>query len=181
MKAEQQSSTQREAGMRRAETIFIRSVIVILAFTALAKLISASGGARALEATDPLLMLTHRQVFLSVGILELAIAAFLVFSSRQTLKVPVIAWLAGNFTVYRLGLYWIGAKLPCGCLGVLTEALGITPKTADLWMKGVLAYLLLGAAFFLVSRAARIGTVVENASAAAARDIPCEPHTGRMV
>jgi hypothetical protein len=56
MKAEQWS--------KRAETIFIRSAVVILVLTALAKLISASGGARALDAKDPLLMLTHRQVFL---------------------------------------------------------------------------------------------------------------------
>jgi hypothetical protein len=65
------------------------------------------------------------------------------------LKVPVIAWLAANFTVYRLGLYWIGAKLPCGCLGTLTASLGITPHTANLWMKGVLLYLLAGSGLLL--------------------------------
>jgi hypothetical protein len=152
MKAEQNRG-QHETDMRRAETIFIRSVIVILALTALAKLISASGGPRALDATDPLLMLTYRQLFLSVGMIELAIAAFLIFSSRQSLKVPVIAWLAANFTVYRVGLFWMGAKLPCSCLGTLTANLGISPHTADLWMKWVLAYLVLGSAFFLIGRA----------------------------
>jgi hypothetical protein len=136
---------------KRPETIFIRSVIVIHALTALTNLISASGGARALDAKDPLLMLTHRQVFLSVGLIELAIAAFLVFSSRHSLKVPVIAWLATNFTVYRLGVYWIGAKLPCGCLGTLTASLGITPHTADLSMNGVLLYLLAGSGFLLTA------------------------------
>jgi hypothetical protein len=150
MKAEQNRG-QQETGMRRAGTIFIRSVIVILVLTALAKLISASGGTRALDAADPLLMLTHRQVFLSVGMIELAIAAFLIFSSRQSLKVPVIAWMAANFTIYRVGLFWIGAKLPCGCLGTLTGTLGITPQTADLWMNGVLGYLLAGSVLLLTA------------------------------
>jgi hypothetical protein len=70
----------------RVKTIFIRSVIVILALTAPAKLISASGGARALDATDPLLMLTHRQVFFPVGMIELALAAFLIFSPRPRIN-----------------------------------------------------------------------------------------------
>jgi hypothetical protein len=114
VKAKQQSSAHREtgmSGMRRAETIFIKSAVVILVLTALAKLISASGGARALEATDPFLMPTHRQVFLLLSMIELAIAAFLIVSSRQRLRVPVIAPMAASVILRGMAPAWTWAKL----------------------------------------------------------------------
>jgi hypothetical protein len=77
MKAEQQKSEQTELGTWRVEAIFLKSAVIVLVLTAHAKLISTSVGARALEATDPLLLLKHREVFLSVGrVPELAVAAF---------------------------------------------------------------------------------------------------------
>jgi hypothetical protein len=51
---------------KRAETIFISSVVFTLVLTALAKLISTGGGSRGLHTIDALLILAHREVGLSV-------------------------------------------------------------------------------------------------------------------
>ena len=44
----------------------------------------------------------------------------------------------------RFGLWWMGWHKPCNCLGNLTDALHLSPQTADNIMKVVLAYLLIG-------------------------------------
>ncbi len=122
--------------------IFYGSAAVILFLTAAAKLVSATGKARALALPDPLLTLTNREVLVLVGGIELLLAGYLLFGRRSWLKAPLVAWLATNFLIYRLGLVWMGIHAPCGCLGTITDALAIPPATVDLLMKIVLAYLL---------------------------------------
>ena len=122
--------------------VFYGSAVVILIVTASAKLVSATGKARALALPDPLLMLTHREVLVLAGSIELLLAGYLLFGRRSWLKAPLVAWLATNFLIYRLGLMWMGVHKPCSCLGTITDALSIAPATIDLLMKIVLAYLL---------------------------------------
>ena len=79
-----------------------------------------------------------------VGVVELVIAVNSFFSRRYILSAGLVAWLATNFVVYRIGLGWIDWEMPCNCLGNLTDALHVSPQLADNIMKGVLAYLLIG-------------------------------------
>jgi methylamine utilization protein MauE len=129
---------------KRLVSIFIFFSGVLLFLTAIAKLISAGGGVRILQEHDPILSLTFRCVFLIVGLFELAVALVCLFGKRIELQAGLIALLATNFAVYRLGLIWIGYHRPCKCLGNLTDALHIPPQTADTAMKIILAYLLIG-------------------------------------
>lgn len=116
----------------------------ILALTGLAKVWSAFGSARLLNTPDPLLGIPFGHLMLAVGVLELLIASVCLFSHAQKLSLALVAWLATNFVIYRLGLWWIGYHKPCSCLGNLTDALHISPQTADTAMKIILAYLLIG-------------------------------------
>jgi hypothetical protein len=75
---------------------------------------------------------------------ELVIAVFCLLTTKRQFALMALALLSTNFVVYRLGLWWMGWHQPCGCLGNLTDALRISPTTADHIMKGVLAYLLIG-------------------------------------
>ena len=52
--------------------------------------------------------------------------------------------LAMNFALYRFAVYWQGYHSACKCWGNLTDALHIPPQTADMAMKIILAYLLIG-------------------------------------
>lgn len=74
---------------------------------------------------------------------ELTVALVCFFANRMAAQVGLLAWLATNLVVYRLGLIWLGQK-PCSCLGNLTDALHIPPQIADTTMKIILGYLLLG-------------------------------------
>jgi hypothetical protein len=124
--------------------IFIFCAGILLLLTAVAKLISASGGARIMQNPDPILSVSFRHVFWIVGTLELIIALVCFFGKRVGLQAGLVAWLATNFVVYRLGLLWIGYSKPCRCLGNLTDALHIPAQTADTVLKIILGYLLIG-------------------------------------
>jgi len=136
---------------------FIRSAGVVLASTAVAKAFSAIGSARALDATDPLIGIPFRQLLLVIGLAELLIAFFCLFTDRRRLSLLAIAWLATSFLVYRLGLWFIGWHHPCACMGSLAGVLHLTDQAADNIMKGLLAYLLIGSygMLFRLWRAAR--------------------------
>ena len=125
----------------------IRTVIcsagVILLITGVAKLVSSFGNARILQYPDPILCISFRQVLLIVGTIELIIALACFYGKQTGLQAALIAWLATNFLVYRLGLTWVDYQKPCSCLGNLTEALHIPPQTANSLMRIILGYLLM--------------------------------------
>jgi hypothetical protein len=124
--------------------IFLVSSGLLLTVTAIAKLVSASGSARILQYPDPVLSIPYRDVFWIVGVVELGIALVCFMDKRVRLQAGLVAWLATNFVVYRLGLLWVGYHGWCHCLGNLTDALKISPQTADTAMKIILGYLLVG-------------------------------------
>jgi hypothetical protein len=116
----------------------------ILAITGLAKVWSGLGNSKFLAVIDPIIGIKFATLMLVVGVAEIAVALVCFFSKRQTLALGLVAWMSTNFVVYRLGLWWMDWKKPCSCLGNLTDALRISPQTADNIMKVLLAYLLIG-------------------------------------
>ena len=123
---------------------FVPSAGAILASTGIAKVWSTHGSVKLLAVADPIFGIPFRWLLLAVGVLELVIAGVCFFSRNKRLATLLVAWLATNFVVYRLGLLWVGYHKPCGCLGNITDALHISPQTADSAIRIVLGYLLVG-------------------------------------
>ena len=132
--------------------MFVRSAGVVLGVTGLAKAFSAIGPARALDPADPLIGMPFRQLLLLVGLAELLIAFFCLFTVKRRFSSLAVAWLSTNFLVYRLGLWFIGWHHPCACMGTLAGALHLSDQGADNIMKGVLAYLLVGSYLLLFAQ-----------------------------
>ena len=132
----------------RAKSSFSRNFILsagaILALTGAAKVWSTFGTAKLLAVADPIVGITFGHLMLVVGMAEIVIALVCFFSKSQKLALGLVAWLTTNLLVYRIGLWWVGYHKPCSCLGNLTDALHISPETADTAMKIILGYLLLG-------------------------------------
>jgi hypothetical protein len=124
---------------------FCATAVLVLALTAVTKGIGAAGEARILAQPDPLLgMLTNRQVLLLAAVLELLVIGLVVGERHRVRKAAILAWISSVFLAYRVGLQQIGYHGSCGCLGNITDTLGIAPATADLVSGGMLAYLLIG-------------------------------------
>ena len=131
---------------------FVLSAGAILAVTGIAKVWSGLGNSKFLAVADPITGIKFGQLMLAVGMAEIVIALVCFFSKRQTLALGLVAWMSTNFVVYRLGLWWMDWHRPCNCLGNLTDALHLSPQTADNIMKVLLAYLLFGSYGLLLWR-----------------------------
>ena len=129
----------------RLESLFLYSAAALLLMTAAVKVASAFGRAPILSLRDPLLEVPYRYLFCVAAALETAVA-WRVLSRRGGCqgKAGWMVWIATLFAAYRIGLRLLGAGAPCRCLGNLTDALQISPHTADNLAEGILLYLLAG-------------------------------------
>jgi len=129
---------------------FIFSAAVILFVTAVAKIFSATGPAQALSYPDPVLPLTNRHVFYLVGGIELVVSAFLLIKNGcEKIKLCLVAWLAVNFLIYRLGLQAQGSLIACDCLGNFNDKLPLSPRATGWFMFATSIWLFLGSVGFL--------------------------------
>jgi len=104
---------------KKIQERFIYSAAVILFITGAAKLVSSLGAAETLDHPDSLLILSHRHILLLLSMVELGLSAFFLLGRNAKMKIALIAWLATNFLMYRVGLWWMGAPNLCNCLGNL--------------------------------------------------------------
>lgn len=100
------------------QNLFYKSAAALLLVTALAKLYSAGGSARLLQAQDQLLHLGYRPVMILAALIEVAVAAFLLRNRSGLRRSLLLLWLSSNFIAYRLGNYLLGIH-SCSCLGAL--------------------------------------------------------------
>lgn len=133
----------------KTESFFFTSGLLLLA-TAIAKFISSAGTMPSLQVGDPIFHLSLRDMFVVMGITESAIGLICFFGTSVELRAGLLAWLSTAFVVYRIGLNWLGWHKPCSCLGNLTDALHIPSETADIALKIVLAYLVIGSYVILI-------------------------------
>lgn len=116
----------------------------ILLFTGVAKVVSASGSARALDSFDPIFAISLRHLLLSVGLLELAVSAICLLSGRIKLALYLVAWLAANFLFYHAGFWLMGWSQPCNCLGNVTDAIHLSSEVAGTVAEVISIYLFAG-------------------------------------
>ncbi len=130
--------------------IFLYSTAVLLLLTAAAKVYSATGTARILTATDPLVHLAYGRIMVAVGAVEAAVAAYLLIGSNAPAKIWLVLWLGSNFMMYRLANDLLHIKL-CPCLGTIGGALPLSRGQLDFLLTILVLYLLFGSTFVLLS------------------------------
>ena len=118
--------------------------ILILAATGFIKLISAAGSSPVLLNHDPLLMLDYRTLMLSIGMAEIGVAIALILGRDTGKAFLAVVWLSGGFLSYQMGLFMIGAKEPCPCLGTLYDILPAFRSVAASLVKASAAYMFIG-------------------------------------
>jgi hypothetical protein len=127
----------------RIQTWFVISAGVLLAVVGGAKWWSATGDARILKQTAPLLGIPWRDAMILLGGLEIALSLFCLLHYRRRSARLFVQWISLNFALYQAGLWWIGWAT-CGCQGQITNALRLSDQTAGIVIKLLLAWLLLG-------------------------------------
>lgn len=156
----------------RSASLVLITTGSILTLSALAKLASALGTAKVLGMSDPLLGISYRYLLTGVAGLEILTACLCFLRKSSRLAIISVAWLCTSFLFYRVGLWWIGWKQPCKCMGTITDALHIDAQTADYIAVVLLGYMLIGSYGILLVeyRRSRLKTE-ESAEAIAAERV----------
>lgn len=134
----------------KAGRLFLYSAGTLLLVTGFAKLISSFGNGAILQTRDPLFGMKFGALFQFSSGVEMAIALICIFGKKAWFSSGSVAWLATSLLFYRIGMVLVGYHRPCSCMGNLTDALYISPETADIIAKVILAYLLVGSYTMLV-------------------------------
>lgn len=137
-------------GRRRISKWLILSAGTILCVTGFAKVWSALGSAQLLDLADPVLGVRFRWLMLIVGMAELAVGFACFVGRTARVANTLLTWITSNFLLYRLGLWWLDWKIPCPCLGNITDALSISPAVADTISKALLGYLIVASYTLLI-------------------------------
>jgi hypothetical protein len=137
---------------------FLASVAAILACTAVLKLIGGMGQRPYLVLPDPLFpFIDNRGMMIGAALLEVFVGLLLFSRAPMRGKLLVIFWLGCLFASYRTGLRLVPYSPPCGCLGFLTEWLGIPRIAADMAGDVIIAYLLSVSGLFLILPSVKCG------------------------
>jgi hypothetical protein len=128
--------------VQKGALICIWISVVLLAASAVSKLISAGGSARILSEVDPIFGLTNQQLFLWLGIIEAVVVIAVVRTQSVRIKLLLLAGLSTEMLLYRAGLLWLGVPNPCPCLGNAAAWFHLDPNVLDSLLKAGFAWLL---------------------------------------
>jgi len=135
----------------RMSRLYMTSVVVVLAATGLIKVFTSLGEVHLLSVPHALFpFLTHRQLLMLSGVLELVTVIALLRIRQQKLKLLLVAWLAALFGTYRFGLWWAEVTEPCLCFGNILDWLHLDRSTSNALTTVLFYYILLGSFFFLL-------------------------------
>ena len=123
-------------------SIFVTFAGVIIILFSIAKILTAFQELKILYSPSPVYPLTFRQFYGLSGFIELIIGVFLLYKNYKPLKIVILTWITSVFSVYRLWLYIIGYKGPCGCLGNAYLWLGINNSVQKSIENAAFIYLL---------------------------------------
>ncbi len=126
----------------RFYNVFLKFAGLILISSATVKIITSLQETRVLSVPSPIFPLTFRQLYGLSSFIELIIGVFLLYKNYRPFKIVILTWIAGVFSVYRLWLYIIGYKGPCGCLGNAYLWLGINNSVQKSIENSAFIYLL---------------------------------------
>jgi hypothetical protein len=157
--------------------------LLLLAVTALAKILAATGEARILAQPDPLLgLISMRQSMLLAAALEIVVVVLVLRAPDIVRKAVLLLWIGSVFLFYRIGLWLVGFEGSCRCLGNVGDVFGISAETADWTAKGILVYLLVGSVAILLwyprfrGHTSSAGAAMQGG---ADTDLSLEPEAGR--
>jgi hypothetical protein len=136
----------------KAIKIFIKSAGAILLAAALERFLTAAGGAQYLSLSDALLGIPLRYGLLAVGGLELFVGAMCLFGKQSRTQLGWVVWIAVNYLVLQICLFWMGLQAQGTMVGSLGDPLGLERG----WLGWVTRF---GTAYFVLGSLGAAGWV----------------------
>jgi hypothetical protein len=122
---------------------------LLLALATALFIINLTGPPHLVLPRDPISGLSFRYLFWIFALVAALLGFLCLFADRPARLVPWVAWIAVNYFVYRVGLYFDGCQSLTGFLACVTYAFGLPPKAAGFLLDLVFGYLLIGSCITL--------------------------------
>lgn len=106
--------------------LFVKSAGFILLTAALSRFLVAVGNSQFLSLPDPALGLPIRYTVLLIGVIELLVALICLFGKGIYLQAGWLVWLATNYVIFLIGLFWMHCHPQVTCIGRLTDPLHLS-------------------------------------------------------
>jgi hypothetical protein len=136
--------------MHKSVFYFITSAAIIYLVVGMAKVISVFNAQNVFALSDPIFGIQFYMLFFLAGTIEVCVGLTCLHANiRPVVKLGILAWISNLIVTYRVGLWFMNWHRPCGCMGSLSAVLHISNKTADLIMKLVLVYILIGSYVYI--------------------------------
>lgn len=132
---------------------YLNIVTLLLYVIALSKIFSFFWPAPILNISDPIFLLKRKYLAMFVGLLEMAIAIYFVLEKRSLVKLMIVTWLSCSFLAYRIALHVLKADVHCKCLGNMFDWIPVFVKHEELFILGIIAFLLVGSLMFIFLQA----------------------------
>jgi len=123
---------------------------LLLALSTALFIINLTGPPHLVLPRDPISGLSFRYLFWIFAVVAALLGFLCLFADRPERLIPWVAWLAFNFLVYRIGLYFDDCHSLTGFLACVTYAFALPPKAASFLLDLVFGYLLLGSCAALI-------------------------------
>jgi hypothetical protein len=131
-------------------SLYMYSAMLILLVSGIAKIVSVFDAVKPYQVYDPIFGIPYGNLLLFAGALELLLAIIIIKNPNSTCSLAAITVFASSLLAYRVSLWWIGWRLPCGCLGSLSRLLKLSPQMVEDLTKIILAYLVVVGYCFLI-------------------------------
>ena len=129
---------------------FCISVSILLALTALAKIISIAQHKRFLDVPDGVFKPAPiRDTLALAATVEILTAVFMFVRRKRLSAMVACSWLVGVFVVYRMLVKILYVQGRCPCLGRVLDWTGFSPKVLDTIPVALLWYFGVGSLTFL--------------------------------
>ena len=139
--------------MKVFSILFSATSGIVLTLIAAAKSWEALQSTQVLNAIDPVIPISNRQLMMLTAWVEMATAVILFRFRTSTVSFVCLLWLASCFLLYQGGRVLVGAREPCSCLGIIMSWLPLGGSAMRSIPLLIASFLFLGSAIILLHRA----------------------------
>ena len=138
------------SGSLRVVQVWATGAAIVRGLLGLMLLLAGAEEGPLWQQADAIFGVSTRMVLRVGSIAHLLLAAYLAFARNPFNQAPLALWLGLNYTVYRLGLAWLGVKEPPPVLQCTSEMTGIKPQTLSIGWTLFTVYLTAGGVMVLL-------------------------------
>ena len=139
-----------ESWMMRAVHAWAVGAAVVFGLLGLVLLLAGAENGPPWQKADAIFGVSTRTVLRVGGSVHLLLAGYMAFARNPLSQGLLALWLGLNYTVYRIGLMWMGAESPLPVLQCTGDAVGIKPQTLSTSWTWFTVYLMAGGVLLLL-------------------------------